>query len=86
MTVVDNAAMVQVNAPKTAKTLGEYSKEEIGDRVHSLLTCVQQLCIVLDVYQKGSRKKETREGCGKKDSGSPPSTKTHLLTENLQRH
>ena len=71
MTVVDNAAMVQVNAPKTAKTLGEFSKVEIGDRVHSLLTCVQQLYIVLDVYQKGSRKKETREGRGKKDSVRP---------------
>ena len=71
MTVVDNAAVVQVNAAKTAKTFGEYSKVEIGDKVHSLLTCMQQLYIVLDVYQKGSRKKETWEGRGKKDSVSP---------------
>ena len=66
-TVVDSAAMVQIIAPKTAKTFREYSKVEVGDKVGSLLACVQQLDIVyqLDVYQKGSHKRETREGRGK---------------------
>ena len=87
MTVVDNAAVVQVNAAKTAKTFGEYSKVEIGDKVHSLLTCMQQLYIVLDVYQKGSRKKETREGRGKKDSVSPSineNTPTYRIAKALK--
>ena len=60
--------MVQMNAPKTTKTSGEYSKVELGDKVHFLLTCVQQLDIVFDVYQKGSCKSGTWEGHGKKDS------------------
>ena len=64
-TAVDGPAMVQMNAPKKMKKFGEYSKVEIGDKVHSLLACVQQLDI--NVYEKGSRKRETREGRGKKD-------------------
>ena len=83
MTVVDGPAMVQMNAPKTAKTFGEYSKVEIGDKVHSLLACVQQLHIVLDVYQKGSRKRETWEEHGKKDDGRL--SIKELFKENLQR-
>ena len=65
VTAVDGATMVQMNAPKKTKKCGEYSKVEIGDKVHSLLACVQQLDI--NVYEKGSRKRETREGRGKKD-------------------
>ena len=56
-----------MNVPKTAKTFGEYSKVEIGDKVRSFLACVQQRDIVFDVYQKGSRKRETRGRRGKKD-------------------
>ena len=67
-TVVDSVAMVQMNAPKTTKTSGEYSKVELGDKVHFLITCVQQLDIVFDVYLKGSCKRGTWEGHGKKDS------------------
>ena len=66
-TVVDGAAMVQVNAPKTAKTFGEYGKVEIGDKVHSLLSCVEQLVTGFDIYQKGSRKRQIRERRGKND-------------------
>ena len=39
-TVVDGAAMMQMNSLKTVKTFGGYSKVEIGDKVHSLLACV----------------------------------------------
>ena len=67
-TVVDSVAMVQMNAPKKTKTSGGYSKVELGDKAHFLLTCVQQLDIVFDVYQKGSCKSGTWEGHGKKDS------------------
>ena len=35
--------------------------------MRSLLACVQQLGIVVDVYKKGSRKRETWKGRGKKD-------------------
>ena len=66
-TVADGAATVQINATKTANTFGEYSTLETGDKVQSLLSCVQQLDIVFDVYQRGSRKKEMRERRGKKD-------------------
>ena len=66
-TVLDGAAMVQMNVPKTAKKFGEYNKVEIGDKARSFLVCVQQLIIVLDIYQRRSRKRVTREGCGKKD-------------------
>ena len=55
--------------------------------MHSLLTCVQQLYIVFDVYQKGSRKKETREGRGKKDSVSPSineNTPTYRIAKALK--
>ena len=65
--IVDGAAVVQVNVPETAKTFGEYSKVEIGDKVRSLLACAHQLGIVFNIYEKGYRKKETREGRGKKD-------------------
>ena len=65
---VDGAGMVQMNAPKTAKTCGEYNKTKIGDKACFLLACVEQLDIVFDAYQKGSCKRETREGHGKKDS------------------
>ena len=58
--------MVQMNALKSVKTFGEYSKVEIGDKMRSLLAFLQQLHIVFDVYQKKSRKRETREGLGKK--------------------
>ena len=66
-TVVDGAAMVQMNAPKTMKTFAGYSKVEIGDKVHFLPVCEQQLDIVFDVYQKQSRKRETWEGFDRKD-------------------
>ena len=56
-TVVDGAAM----------TFGEFSKVELGDKVSSLLACAQQLGMVFNVYQKGSHKRETREGRDKKD-------------------
>ena len=59
--------MVQMNAHKTAKMFREYSKAKTRDNICSLLACVQQLDIVFDVYQKGSRKREVAEGRGKKD-------------------
>ena len=67
MTVVDGAAMVQMNAHKTAKTFREYSKAKTRDNICSLLARVQQLDIVFDVYQKWSHKREVAEGHGKKD-------------------
>ena len=56
-----------MNAPKTAKTFAEYSKVKIGGKECSLLACVQDLDIMFDVCQKGSDKRVTREGQGKKD-------------------
>ena len=79
--VVDGAGMVQMNAPKTVTTFREYNKVEIGDKVNSLIACGQQL----DVYEKGSCKTETWEGHGKKMVWGPPSRKTQLFIENLQR-
>ena len=56
-----------MNAPKIAKTFAEYSKVKIGGKECSLLACVQDLDIMFDVCQKGSGKRVTREGHGKKD-------------------
>ena len=56
-----------MNAPKTVKTFAEYSKVKIGGKECSLLACVQDLDIMFDVCQKGSGKRVTREGHGKKD-------------------
>ena len=56
-----------MNAPKTGKTFAEYSKVKIGGKECSLLACVQDLDIMFDVCQKGSGKRVTREGHGKKD-------------------
>ena len=53
MTVVDGAAMVQMNAHKTAKTFREYSKAKTRDNICSLLACVQQLDIVLMFIRRG---------------------------------
>ena len=58
-TVVDSAAIVQMNALKIETTFGEYSTVEIGDKVRFLPACVQQLDKMFDVYQKISKGAET---------------------------
>ena len=60
-TVVHGLAMVQIIEPKTVNTFREYSKVEIGEKLRSLIASVKQLDILLDVNQKGSRKRETQE-------------------------
>ena len=61
-TVVDGAAMVQVNAPDTAMTFGKYSKVEIGDKVSSFsslcaTTWHSVWCLSEGVSQKGNARK-----------------------------
>ena len=63
--IVDGPALVQMNAPKLARTYGEYCEFELGNKVKSIANGEKRIDIVFDVYKSNSRKRETRESRGK---------------------
>ena len=65
--IVDGAALVQMNAPKLAKTYGEYAETEVCNKVKALANKCERVDIVFDIYKNCSRKRETCEGRGKND-------------------
>ena len=64
MMVIDGAAFVNINQPKSSKTFGEYCDVEIKKKVEILANKVQRLDLVFDTYIPNSIKSETRESRG----------------------
>ena len=54
-----------MNSPRLAQIYGKYCKLEQGKKVEVISSMVQCTDIVPDVYEKGSRKNQTREQRGK---------------------
>ena len=65
--IVDGAALVQMNAPKLARTYGEYAEMEVCSKVKAMANKCERVDIVFDVYKSCSRKRETRDGRGQND-------------------
>ena len=64
--IVDGPGVVQKNPPRKSTTFGDYCRNEIGEKFRALAGQVKRVDVVFDVYRKDSRKRETREGRGKK--------------------
>ena len=60
--IVDGAALVQMNAPKLAKTYGEYAETEVCNKIKAMGNKCERVDIVFDIYKNCSRKRETCEG------------------------
>ena len=67
--ITDGPALVQMNAPKLARTYGEYREFELGSKVKSMTNGAERIYIAFDVYKANSRKRETRESRGKGEGG-----------------
>jgi len=63
--VIDGAAFVNINAPKTSKTLGEYCHEELIKKIDFMKREVQRIDFVFDTYKPDSIKSQTRDNRGK---------------------
>ena len=63
--VIDGPALVQSTQPRRSKTFGEYCTHEIGSRVKQMAQNFKRLHLCFDVYEKGYRKRETRQDRGK---------------------
>ena len=63
--VIDGAAFVNINMPRSSKTLGEYCEDELIGKIKSMSQNTQRLDFVFDTYKTDSIKSETRGNRGK---------------------
>ena len=62
--IIDGAAFINMNAPKSSETYGEYCNIELQQKFKSLAYGLRRLDIVFDTYLQNSIKSETRERRG----------------------
>ena len=62
MVVIDGPAFVHMNQPRQSRTLGDYCKIELGEKLRKIADRVEELDLVFDVYTSDSLlKTETGE-------------------------
>ena len=64
MKIIDGAAFVNMNRPKTATTYGSFYKDELISQLKVACRNVERLDVVFDIYKEKSLKNETRESRG----------------------
>ena len=64
MKIIDGAAFVNMNRPKTATTYGSFCKDELTSQLKVACRNVERLDVVFDIYKEKSLKNETRESRG----------------------
>ena len=64
MKVIDGAAFVNMNGPKSSTTYGEYCEDELLSKLKLISQNTKRLDLVFDVYSENSLKSQTRENRG----------------------
>ena len=64
MKVVDEAAFVNMNRPKSSTTYGKYCEDELLSKLKFTSQNTKKLDLVFDVYNENSLKSQTRENRG----------------------
>ena len=70
MKVIDGAAFVNMNPPRSSSPYGNYCEEELFRRIRYASQHTERLDIIFDVYQENSLKSQTRENRGEGIRGS----------------